>query len=174
MEHAAYNVDVLDQSGAIVGSKPRRKINKQTDIHHTVFVFLITPKGEIVLGVIPAREDLPNIYSRLMGVPVATMRRTGETAHHAAQRGVQRELFIENARLHLLGECMLELPENIRIYATAYYMVSNAPDMYSLIDIDTLVVVTPQQIRDLLSNHPNELSPTFIQLWESYSHKLPI
>ena len=174
MEHAAHNVDVLNQKGAIIGSKPRRNINKQADIYHTVFVFLITPKGEVVVGVIPAREDLPNICSRLMGVPVATIRRTGETAHHAAQRGVQRELFIENATLHLLGERMLELPENVRIYATAYYMVSDAPSMYSLIDIDTLVVITSPQVRDLLTNHSNELSPTFIQLWESYSNKLPI
>jgi hypothetical protein len=177
MEHAAHQVDILDINGKIVGSKLRREINKARDIYHVIFVLLVTPKGEIVLSVIPPREDLPNLYTRQLGATMATIRRSHETAHEAALRGVQRELFIDEiqeADLHLLGEQMLELPEGIHTFASAYYLIGDAPATYSVIDIDTLVVVTPQQIRSLIMNHPDEVAPTLNLIWSSYNSSLPI
>lgn len=174
MEHAAHPVDVLDADGKVIGKKLRRDINKVKDIYHAVFVLLVTPKGEVVLGVIPPREDLPNLYSRQLGATMASIRRSDETALQAAVRGVERELFIDKADLHLLGEQMLDLPDGIKTFMTAYYMIADAPPSYSVIDIDTLVVVTPQQIRNLILNHPDEIAPTLKTVWESYSSKLPI
>jgi hypothetical protein len=174
MEHAAHLVDVLDVDGKIIGTKPRREINKSADIYHVIFVFLITPQGEVVLGVIPAREDLPNIYSRQMGSTLATIRRTGETPEEAAERGVQRELFIDKADLKLLGEQMMHTSDGLQTYATTYYMIGEPPATYSVIDIDTLVVVTPQQLRNLIMHHPDEIAPSLKFIWESYSSKLPI
>jgi hypothetical protein len=150
MEHAAHQVDILDTHGNVVGTKPRREIDKTKDVYHTVFVFVITPRGELVLSVIPPREDLPNLYARQMGTTIATIRRTGETAAQAARRGVQRELFIDKADIKLLGQMMIRTPEGLQCLATAYSMVGEPPATYSVIDIDTLVVVTPQQLRGLL------------------------
>lgn len=174
MEHAAHLVDILNADGEIIGQKPRREIDKSADIYHVVFVLLVTPKGELVLGVIPAREDLPNIYSRQMGTTIATIRRTDETAAQAARRGVQRELFIDKADIHLLGEQMIYTIDGLRTYATAYYMIGNPPASYSVIDIDTLVVVTPQQLRNLIMNHPDEIAPTLKIVWDLFGAKLPI
>lgn len=174
MEHAARSVDVLDRQGQIIGNKPRQALNKAIDIFHTIFVLLVTPRGEVVLGVIPAREDLPNFYARKMGVTMATIRRTGETPLQAAKRGVQRELFIDDADLKLLGDIRLELPERRTMFGTVYYMVGDPPASYSLIDIDTLAVVTTQQLRDVLLNHTDELAPTFRFIWDQYHRALPI
>ncbi len=174
MEHASHLVDILDRSGKIIAQKKRLAVNKVKDIYHAIYVLLITPRGELVLGIIPPREDLPNMYVRQFGTPMATIRRHNETAKQAAIRGLSRELFIDNADVHLLGEGMLDLPENRHTYATAFYIIAEAPSMYSVIDIDTLAVVTPRQLRDLLQNSPHEIAPTLALIWEKYSDKLPI
>jgi hypothetical protein len=174
MEHAQHMVDILDQKGNVVGQKHRREINKNDDIYHVVFVLLITPRGELVLGVIPAREDLPNIFTRQMGTTVSTIRRSNETALQAAKRSVERELFIDQADLQLLGEQVIDLPGSSRKFASSYYLVADPPATFSVIDIDTLVVVTPQQLRGLLRSHADEVAPTLRVFWESYHNKLPI
>ncbi len=174
MEHAAHLVDVLDARGKVVGHKKRSALNKVQDIHHTIFTILITPRGELVLSVIPPREDLPNLYARQIGATVATVRRTDETPLQAAQRGLSRELFTDEGAVHLLGRRMMRLPDGAQMLATTYYLVADPPATFSLIDIDTLVVVTPHQLRDILINHARELAPTFRQLWHTYHHKMPI
>jgi hypothetical protein len=174
MEHAAYMVDVLDARGKVVGHKPRRAINKTQDIHHTIFTILITPRGELVLSVIPPREDLPNLYARQIGATVGTIRRTDETSLHAAHRGLSRELFIDGGEVQFLGRRMMHLPDGAQMLATTYYLVADPPATFSLLDIDTLVVITPRQIRGMLLDHPHELAPTFRELWKTYHHKLPI
>lgn len=174
MEHAAHLVDVLDTSGKIVGHKQRSALSKVHDIHHTIFTILVTPRGELVLSVIPAREDLPNLYARQIGATVATIRRTDESPLQAAHRGLSRELFIDDAEVHLLGRRMMTLPDSASILTTTYYLVADPPSTFSLIDIDTLVVIAPHQLRDILLNHPRELAPTFRQLWASYHDQLPV
>ena len=174
MEHAAHLVDVLDTKGKVVGHKRRSALDKAQDIHHTIFTILVTPRGELVLSVIPPREDLPNLYARQIGATVATVRRTDESPLQAAHRGLSRELFIDDAEVKLIGRRMMHLPDGAQMLATTYYLVAEPPSTFSLIDIDTLVVVTPHQLRDMLINHPRELAPTFRQLWHTYHHKLPI
>jgi hypothetical protein len=174
MEHAAHMVDVLDSSGNIAGNKARRDINKAVDIYHSVFIILITPRGEIVLGVIPAREDLPNYYARQMSVTMATIRRTGETPEQAALRGIERELFIDHADVKSLGNLKLNLPEGRTMFASVYYVVADPPQSYSVIDIDTLAVVTPHQLRTMIMRYPHEIAPTMHLIWSHCHHKLPI
>src|SRR5688572_13847793 len=129
MEHSAYYVDILDTTGKVVGKRLRRDIDKLKDIHHSVHVLLVTPKGELILGAIPAREDLPNLYTRKLGSTVATIRRTGESAKNAGIRALARELFIEEGDIVLLGERMFKLPERLN-FITAYYLVADPPPTY--------------------------------------------
>lgn len=174
MEHATHKVDILDEDGTVIGQKARRDINKATDIYHTAHALVITPEGKIVLSVIPVREDLPNIYSKKIGTTMATIRRSGETAIKAAQRGLSRELFIDDADIVLLGESMLELPQNHKNYVSAYYVRANAPQSFSPNDIESLAIVSPNDLRDMVASHPEKLAPTFQQIWALYQDKLPI
>lgn len=173
MEHSAYFVDILDGSGKVVGKKLRRDIDKLKDIHHSIHVLLVTPKGELILGVIPAREDLPNLYPRKLGSTVATIRRSGETADKAALRALARELFIEEGEIRRLGEKMFKLPERLNLI-TAYYIVADPPPSYSVLDIDTLAVVTANEFRSLVQSKPDELAPTLLEIWKEFGHKLPV
>lgn len=174
MEHSAALVDILNKNGLVVGQKSRQAIQKEKDIFNAVYTFLVTPRGELVLSIIPPREDLPNLYARQLGVPVGTIRRHGETTLHAARRGLSRELFIDNASVHLLGQEMLHPDDGRSVYATVYYLIGEAPSTYSIIDIDTLAVLTPKQLQALINKHPEEVAPTLRAMWQKYRQKLPI
>lgn len=174
MQHDFHQVDLLDEKGNIIGSKRRFEINKLEDIFHTIHVLLITPKGEVVMSIIPLREDLPNVYANLLGTTVATIRRTGESALQAAQRSVSRELFIDQMPLTLLGEEFHELPPMKDNLLTAYYGVSEVPESYSLLDIDGLVVMTPRELDKMIKDDPDALARSFIEIWNTYRSKLPI
>lgn len=174
MEHGSHLVDLVDEHGAIVGTKRRVAIDKTQDTYHTVFTLLVTPMGGLVLGRIPARIDLPNLYAGQLGVPVATIRRSDETPLAAAQRSLQRELFIDSAAVILVGEEMFYLPEGRQTYASVYYLVADVPQAYSRIDIDELVVLSPHELREQLQRQPQRFTPTFLKIWARFHHQLPL
>ncbi|MGH7196939.1 MAG: hypothetical protein ACREGJ_04230 [Candidatus Saccharimonadales bacterium] len=174
MEHTAHLVDILDKEGVVVGQKPRRDVDKLHNIYHTIHVLLITPRGELVLGVIPPREDLLNLYARQIGSPMATIRRTQETALEAAKRGLARELFIDHAAPTLLGEKMYKLPDGRYNYMSVFYLVGEAPSVYSILDIDTLVVTTSREFRNMATHQTDEIAPSMHAIWSDYHAKLPV
>lgn len=174
MQHDFYPVDILDEKGNIIGNKPRNQVNKLQDRHHTTHVLLITPRGEVVMSIIPLREDLPNVYANKLGTTVATIRRSGETPLHAAQRSVSRELFIDDMPLVELGEQFHPLPPMPDCLLTVYYGVSEVPETYSLLDIDGLIVMSPREIDAKLKQDPDDFAQSFIEVWNTYRSQLPI
>jgi len=174
MEHGAHLVDVLDKTGAIISSKRRSDVDKSVDIYHGVYIFLITPRGEVVLSTIPVREDLPNLYAQRLGAPAATIRRSGETAEEAADRCATRELFIDQLPLKLVGEKMYHLSSDRYVYASVFCAIAEAPLNYSLIDIESFLVVTPREIDAMIEHHPEKIAETFIAFWHDYRKKLPL
>jgi len=174
MEHSAHLVDILDGSGTIIGQKPRKDIQKQSDIYHAVYGLLITPEGKIVISNIRNRKDLPNLYAKQIGVPIATIRRTGESALQAAGRSWARELFIDDPELHTLGEGMASLSDGRKGFISVYYAVGNAPEIFSSTDIDELITMSPSDLRSKLLSQPGAFAPTFRYIWQKYSHRLPL
>ena len=173
MEHAAHEVDILNEAGKVIGTKRRRDIDKAHDIFNTVYVFLITPTGEVVLTNIPEREDLPNLFAGKLGTPVATIRRSHETAAHAAQRGVARELFIDEADVHFIDESMRELSGR-KSLASVFSMVGEPPRTYSKTDIGGLVTITPKELDRQMQESPENFAPSLQELWHSYRSELPV
>ncbi|HET9411456.1 MAG TPA: hypothetical protein VFO38_01260 [Candidatus Saccharimonadales bacterium] len=171
MGHQDELVVILNKEGEVVGSKPRKELNKRTDIHHTVFVQLITPDKKLVMAQIPQREDLPNLYPYRWGTTMATIVRVDESALGAATRGLKRELHFQRATPELLGEKMLQLPDGVHIKATCYRMTSEVPRLFSEKDIAELRTRSLEQVRDLVDNHPAMLTPTFIELWTNHLHE---
>lgn len=174
MQHDFYPVDILDKTGKVIGQKPRNKVDKLVDIYHTAHILLITPRGEVVISIIPLREDLPNIYANKLGTTVATIRRSQETILQAAKRSVSRELFIDEMPLTLLGEQFHELPPMRDNLLTVFYGISEIPETYSLLDIDGLIVMTPREIDVKIKNDPDAFAGSFLAVWETYRKKLPI
>jgi hypothetical protein len=174
MEHNSHHVDILDRAGNIVSTKRRIDIRKPQDIYHTIHILLVTPCGEIILGNIPVREDLPNLYAQQMGTTAATIRRCGETAAEAAERCATRELFIDHMPMTLIGEHMYALPQDRHNYISAFYGVADAPESYSLLDIDGFAVVTPRDLDRMILQHSEKIADPLIAIWREYRGKLPI
>lgn len=174
MEHNVHLVDLLDDQGTIIGTKRRIDIKKPQDIYHTIHVLLVTPRGEVVVSTIPVREDLPNLYAGKVGTTVATIRRTDETPFEAGQRAVSRELFIDKMPLKQLGERMYHMPTQRSNFMTTFYGISEVPESYSLLDIDSLIVMTPREIDRLIKQDPDDVAESFIAVWQDYRDKLPI
>lgn len=174
MEHGRHLVDLVDENGLVVGSKPRRDVDKHRDVYHAVYIVLVTPVGQVVLARIPNRQDLPNLYVGQLGVPAATIRRSGESPMAAAQRAVERELFIDHAKLVPVGGGLFDLEDGRQTYVSIYYLVANAPESFSSTDIAELATFTPRELRERMQEHPGEFAPTLLALWQRYQDRLPL
>lgn len=174
MEHGRHLVDLVDENGLVVGSKQRRDIDKNHDVYHTVYTVLVSPVGEVILAQIPSRKDLPNLYVGQLGVPAATIRRSGESPMSAAQRSVERELFIDDANLIPVGGGLFNLSDSRQTYVSVYYMVADPPESYSSTDIGELVTFTPRELRERMDAHPEEFAPTLLEVWKRYQSRLPL
>lgn len=174
MEHGRYLVDLVDEHGNVIDKKPRKDVDKKVDVYHSVHILLVTPRGELVLGKIPARKDFPNLYSNQLGVTVATIKRSNESADRAAVRAISRELFIDDARIYHVGDKFHHLPDGHRTYLSAYYLVGNPPATFSATDINGLTTLTTREFRERLLDAPQDIAPTFIAFWETYYQQLPV
>jgi hypothetical protein len=175
MEHGSHYVDVLDESGEVIGKKLRKEIDKRTDIYNTTHILLITPQGEVVLSLIKERNDLPNLYSGHYGATIATINRSGEIPEEAARRAISRELFIDHADVHFVGEGFEATPQDaLKSFISFFYFVGEPPATFSKTDLSTLVRFSPNDVSRQLAEHPNEFAPIFTLLWEKYSDLLPL
>jgi hypothetical protein len=166
MNHAEYLVDLVDENGTIVGSKPRREINKSTDLYHTVFVILRTRGNELILSKIPERKDLPNIYPGSIGATAATIRRHNETPGQASIRAVKNELYIEDAQLTHLSDGYAVLPDGRENYMSVYRGTHSAPEEFSHIDIGSFVTFGQVELDDALRSNRGQFAPTFLAIWQ--------
>ncbi len=173
MEHGRYLVDLVDENGLVVGSKPRREIDKKHDLYHVVYVVMISPKGELILSRIPRRHDLPNMYVGCLGAAVATIRRSDESPMAAAQRAIARELYIDEAEVVPVGGGLFNSDDK-QTYTSVYYMVADVPETYSSTDIAEVVSIAPKEFRHKVEQHPEELAPNLLMLWERYQNRLPV
>jgi hypothetical protein len=174
MEHGNHFVDIVNQQGMVVDQKRRRDINKHNDVYHSVHIFLITPWGEVVLGRIPSRTDFPNLYSHTLGTPVATIKRSSESADRAALRALSRELFIDGAEIYHLDDKFFVFDDKHQSYISTYYLIGTPPRTYSKIDIDSFTVLTPVALNQELQTKTANFAPSFRSLWKTYQQELPL
>lgn len=175
MQHDFYPVDILDHEGNVISSKPRREIDKLVDIVHAIHILLITPLGEVVMSIIPVREDLPNVYAGKLGTTVATLKRSNETDDEGAVRAISRELFIDDMPLtHVATKFYDHMPPKPGCKFSVYYGISDVPESYSIVDIDGLIVMTPKEIDERIDTDPHSFAYSFLKIWKDYRDKLPL
>jgi hypothetical protein len=174
MKHADFMVDLVDMSGHTIGQKRRRDIDKLHDIYNGVFVLMVTPQGELVLGSITQRNDLPNIYDHKMGATVAAIRRSDEIAQQAAQRALARELMMDDVTVKALGEKMVYIDPGRHVFLSAYYTVAEPPTAFSTVDIEGLKTMNRDEFELALLVNPDRFAPTLVALWRSYHDQLPL
>ena len=172
MNHAEHLVDLVDESGIVVGSKQRQEINKAADLYHTVFVILRTPAQELILSKIPDRKDLPNLYPGCIGATVATIRRHDETPDEASLRAVRNELFTKDIQLTRLVDMYLELAAGSKRYMSAYCGTHPMPEDFSHKDIESLVAFDRAELEDAIQSKKDQFALTFLTIWQKCQAEL--
>jgi hypothetical protein len=175
MLHSQYPVDILNEKGKVVGQKKRVDLNKYIDIYHSSNVILITPDGQLVLQTIPINDLLPNVYIGRMGT-IATIVRAGETPKQAADRCVSRELFIDDMPLKRLGGKMHDLIDGRKSYISAFYGIAEPPNNFSVIDIESLVVLSPHELDQMVATKDplQRVAINLVTIWREYRDKFPV
>jgi 8-oxo-dGTP pyrophosphatase MutT (NUDIX family) len=168
MDHAAQLVDLVDEHGSMVSTKIRKDIQKATDLFHTILVLVVTPDGQIVLSKIPARSDLPNLYAHSLGATAATIRRHGESAEAAAIRAAQQELRIIGPKPEKLGESFEVFTDGSRKYMTLFRVANVAPVDFSRTDIESLQLLSRDELLEHIQTQPDLFAPTFLRMWKRH------
>lgn len=175
MLHTRYPIDILDQQGRVIGSKPRNQLDKLRDTYHSVNVLLITPRGELVLQTIPENKVMPTLYPGTLGT-IAAVKRSNETPDQSAARIMSKQLFIDDMPLTALGGQMHDLIDGRREFLSAYYGIADPPASFSLFDIESLVVMAPRQLDKLVAAKDplQKVAINLYTIWQAYRDKLPL
>jgi hypothetical protein len=158
-------VDVLDEHGQIKGQKRRREVDKNVDIYHGVHVVLVTPAGEAILSLIPQRDDLPNLYTGMLGSTVATIRRHNETNEQAAKRALYEDLLLDARDLKQVRDGFIKLADGHFNHLTAFTMVSDRPELYQELHVGELIPIEPEGLDAALAYHTDRFAPTLRVIW---------
>lgn len=161
------------KTGTVIGTKPRGEINKREDPYHAVYVIVITPDGKVVLGEIPERDDLENLYVGTLGVTAATILRDDETPEAAARRALKDEVYIDEAQIHeselvWICEGLHVLSDGAEKYFTLYTIVTRPMRGYSKRDTVRLVLYPIAELERLMAGQPERFAPTLLCCWQQY------
>lgn len=166
MSSTEFLVDILNSNGQIIDNKPRKDIIKGQDIYHAVYVVVITPSDEIVVSLIPDRQDLPNFHAGKYGCTAATIRCSGETAQQAAERAVSEELCILE-KPQLFYEDTLDI-DNTRRMVSFYKVKARAPTDFSKQDIDEISTFPCKKFEKVLNERPESFTPLLKLFWQKF------
>jgi len=98
MQEQEAVIEVYNEKGEVIVSKPRKDVNKKIDILKSVVILVVNGKKELFM--IKARDSL---WADKWGGSCAGLVRHDEDVREAAKRTLQRELGI-NDNLNFLGE----------------------------------------------------------------------
>lgn len=157
MHDGDFTVDILNNSGTMVGSKLRKDIVKGQDIYHAVYGVIRTPDAKFAISRIAARTDLPNLHAGSYGCTAATIRRSGETAEQAMARALKNELG-STAKPQLVFEKVIAIDNTYR-KVTLYLISEEVPVSFSKDDIDEIIVLSKEEALELLANQPAKVTP---------------
>lgn len=83
-------LDIIDQSGRVIGKSPRSKVYKEGLLHPAVNILVINKKGQIFIQKRSSKKFLPFYWD----ISAAEHIKSGETYRSAAIRGLKEELLI--------------------------------------------------------------------------------
>lgn len=143
-------VALVNEGGGLIGHKPRSMLQK-TDVVHSVFVFIVTPRRQVLLSKISGGK---------LSASAVTLCKREEDASTAAARAI----LPRHIDLHHLGDQLYRSPDGHAIYMSAFYGVTSAEphDSYELLDAATL------------GARLADFTPALQFAWQSYRTLLPV
>lgn len=162
-------VDLLDDHGNPIGTKPHAEVDRRTDALHCVQILFLDREHVIALTRLPARSAWAG---RLSGT-IATIVRHEEAVEVAALRCCKKELGIEPGNIHYLGESFEVLEGGLKRLLSHYMCVWNEPITLNPEDGE-LVLMTKDEFLQRLAADRTQFSPAFLALWDRYHNEIPL
>ena len=160
---------ILDDAGNVVGSKPRKDIDKVKDAFWCSDVLVFDGNHQLLLSKIPVN----NLYAGLWGSTTATILRENENPEDAAIRVLHKELGIENASPTKLGEKFFIYADGVKRKKSTYFIVSHHELRPNPEDIAELKAWNRSELESFITSNPEQFAPTFLGIWESVKEMIP-
>jgi len=170
--HENYEVDVLDTHGKVIAIKRRKDIDRQKDVLHLVYVFVVTPEGELLLSRIPKTTSKHPLFANKLGVTVATIVRHNEAHKDAAIRAMKRELGVKKPDLTFLGETLETFPGIPKRLIAAYVCTAAKEQLKPKTELTGEIVSVTGNDLDRLMRKRKELAPTLLVFWDRYAESM--
>lgn len=85
-------LDILNSKGEVIGSKPRKEVLKDGDLHRTIHVWILNDYNELLLQ---KRNPKKDTYPNLWAISTAGHVMSGESSIEAALRELKEELNLK-------------------------------------------------------------------------------
>ncbi len=169
MNHQDALVIILNDSGKIIGSKPRKDIDKIKDIVWCCDVLVMNAEHQLFLSNIPAGH----LYSGTWGSTAATMLRENELPGDAAFRALEKELGIEDVSITNIGEKFFIYDDGVKRKKTIYLCETEDTPTPNPNDIADIRAWTRTDLESAILSNPTMFSTTFLQIWKLVNSELP-
>lgn len=160
-------VDILDDTGKVVGRKPYAEVDRRTDTLHCVQILFLAPEKHVLLTKLPAKSA----WAGRIGTTVSTIVRHGEATEVAAQRCLRNELGLNSVHLHYLGQSFETMENNVKRLLSQYVARAQAPLTLDPKDGE-IVAMTYAELMKNIAHDRGQFSPSFLVLWDRYSGQL--
>lgn len=162
------NVDIFDEQGNPIGTKPYTEVDRKTDVLHCVQTLLLSPGRQIALNVLPAKSP----WAGRLGTTVGTIVRSGEATEVAAARGLRKELGIEEPNLRYLGKSFEIMENGVKRWLSAYVCLHQGEISLNPED-GALKLLSKEEFLAALGGDRTQFSPSFLALYEKYHSQFP-
>lgn len=136
-------VDIVDESGNVIGVATREQMRQQNLLHRSVFIVVRNDSDEILVH---KRADWKDIWPSFWDIAVGGVVATGEAWEIAAARELNEEIGI-TGELQYLGE-EIYVDDNVAELARVYTTYSSGPFTLSDEEIVELQWVPMADLRD--------------------------
>ncbi|OHB25460.1 MAG: hypothetical protein A2542_00530 [Parcubacteria group bacterium RIFOXYD2_FULL_52_8] len=171
--HKAFAVEIVNEQGVCVGTKPYGEVDRLHDILKNVFIFLLTPDRELILATITEHRLSKKIYKGKFGTPTVSLLRHGEDCEKAAKRALVNDLAIYPATLVHLGDNMETMNDGTRRLMCVYYAIHDTNVKVNGHILKDIRPVRREELTRLLQTSSEQFSPQFLVAYDRYKSILP-
>lgn len=171
MAYGDYPVEILNERGEVVGSKPRKDIDRVGDILHASYVFALTPNKQAAFYIIQ-NKGLATLYVGTYACPAAILR-VGEDRDAGARRALHDDFGVEDTDLQFLGEKFLTYADGVRRLMAGYVaFLSDAPQM-TADGLSPVITMPHANLAYTIQSSPELFSAGTLAFWEAFGTQLP-
>ena len=170
---ANYRVDILNEHGKTVGSKPWNEVDRRNDILPNAFVFVFTSAREMLLATLTESKLSKKIYKGKMGVPAVSLLWQNEEPEKAGYRALLNDMCIHPSTIQFLGKEFESLNDGTKRLMHVFCCVYDNGWNLNAEQIASIKKVKRVELETLLKIDPDQFSPQFVVAYEKYKRKFP-